>query len=37
MRFETLYHQPPWLIASRRLAARLGRSRLEWNMLADLD
>ncbi|AUT49705.1 LysR substrate-binding domain-containing protein [Achromobacter sp. AONIH1] len=37
MRFETLYHQPPRLIASRRLAARLGRSRLEWNMLADLD
>ena len=36
MRFETLYHQPPRLIASRRLAARLGRSRLEWNMLADL-
>ncbi|GAB1837623.1 LysR substrate-binding domain-containing protein [Achromobacter xylosoxidans] len=35
--FEVLYHQPPRLIASRRLAARLGRTRLEWNMLADLD
>ncbi len=35
--FEVLYHQPPRLIASRRLAARLGRARLEWNMLADLD
>jgi DNA-binding transcriptional LysR family regulator len=35
--FEVLYHQQPRLIASRRLAARLGRSRLEWNRLADLD
>ena len=35
--FEVLYHQPPRLIACRRLAARLGRTRLEWNMLADLD
>lgn len=35
--FEALYRQPPRLLASRRLAARLGRARLEWNMLADLD
>ncbi len=37
LNFEVLYHQQPRLIASRRLAARLGRSRLEWNKLTDLD
>ncbi|HEY9280260.1 MAG TPA: LysR substrate-binding domain-containing protein [Eoetvoesiella sp.] len=34
---EVLYHQPPRLIASRTLAARLGRRRLEWDKLMDLD
>ncbi|MDM0074814.1 LysR family transcriptional regulator [Variovorax sp. J2P1-59] len=37
MTFEVLYRQQPRLIASRRLAARLGRIRLDWHMLADLD
>jgi DNA-binding transcriptional LysR family regulator len=35
--FETLYRQQPRLIASRRLAAQLGRSRLDWTRLAELD
>jgi len=35
--FDLLYRQPPRLIASRRLAARLGRQRLDWRMLAELD
>nr|WP_222129991.1 LysR substrate-binding domain-containing protein [Bordetella genomosp. 13] len=35
--FDTLYRQPPRLIASRRLAAQLGRQRLDWRMLAELD
>lgn len=35
--FEVLYQQHPRLIASRRLAARLGRHRLNWTMLADLN
>ncbi|SAI74771.1 LysR family regulatory protein [Bordetella ansorpii] len=35
--FETLYRQPPRLIASRRLAAQLGRHRLDWRRLAELD
>ncbi|ARP95362.1 LysR family transcriptional regulator [Bordetella genomosp. 13] len=35
--FEMLYRQPPRLIASRRLAARLGRQRMDWRMLAELD
>jgi DNA-binding transcriptional LysR family regulator len=35
--FEVLYRQQPRLIASRRLAAQLGRTRLDWHQLADLD
>jgi DNA-binding transcriptional LysR family regulator len=35
--FETLYRQPPRLIANRRLAARLTRQRLDWPRLAGLD
>ncbi len=35
--FERLYQQQPRLIASRRLAARLGRARLDWPVLAELD
>jgi DNA-binding transcriptional LysR family regulator len=35
--FEMLYRQQPRLIASRRLAARLSRSRLDWPALAALD
>jgi DNA-binding transcriptional LysR family regulator len=35
--FEVLYRQQPRLIASRRLAAHLGRNRLDWNKLLDLD
>ncbi|OZI31191.1 LysR family transcriptional regulator [Bordetella genomosp. 10] len=35
--FERLYQQQPRLIASRRLAARLGRTRLDWPVLAGLD
>lgn len=34
---EVLYHQHPRLIASRGLAARLGRRRLDWGELAALD
>ena len=34
---EVLYRQQPRLIASRRLAARLGRERPAWTRLADLD
>jgi DNA-binding transcriptional LysR family regulator len=34
---EALYHQPPRLIASRRLTARLARGRLDWPMLRDMD
>lgn len=37
MTFEVLYHQQPRLIAGRRLAAQLGRKRLDWHMLVDLD
>lgn len=36
-RFEMLYRQQPRLIASRRLAARLSRIRLDWPALAELD
>lgn len=35
--FEVLYQQHPRLIASRRLAARLARHRLDWSMLAGLN
>lgn len=35
--FEVLYHQQPRLIANRRLAAQLGRSRLDWPKLGELD
>ncbi|MBV8679334.1 MAG: LysR family transcriptional regulator [Aquitalea sp.] len=35
--FEVLYRQQPRLIASRRLAAQLGRSRLNWGQLVELD
>jgi DNA-binding transcriptional LysR family regulator len=35
--FEVLYRQQPRLIASRRLAAQLGRIRLDWRKLVDLD
>lgn len=35
--FEPLYPQQPRLIASRRLAAQLGRRPLDWNQLAELD
>jgi len=34
---EVLYHQPPRLIASRRLTARLARARLDWPLLLDMD
>jgi DNA-binding transcriptional LysR family regulator len=37
VRFEVLYRQQPRLIASRRLAAQLGRNRLDWHKLVDLD
>jgi DNA-binding transcriptional LysR family regulator len=37
LRFEVLYQQMPRLIASRRLAARLARTRLSWDKLAELD
>ncbi|WP_158903286.1 LysR substrate-binding domain-containing protein [Burkholderia sp. L27(2015)] len=37
VRFEVLYRQQPRLIASRRLAAQLGRIRLDWRKLVDLD
>jgi len=35
--FEVLYRQQPRLIASRRLAAQLGRVKLDWNKLVTLD
>ena len=35
--FEVLYRQQPRLIASRRLAAALARTPLDWNKLVDLD
>ncbi|PLZ03509.1 LysR family transcriptional regulator [Burkholderia sp. WAC0059] len=34
---EVLYRQQPRLIASRRLAARLARTGLDWRKLTDLD
>jgi DNA-binding transcriptional LysR family regulator len=34
---EVLYRQQPRLIASRRLAARLARGRLDWQKLVELD
>ncbi|SDI75586.1 LysR family transcriptional regulator [Paraburkholderia phenazinium] len=34
---EVLYRQQPRLIASRRLAARLARGRLDWQRLVELD
>jgi len=37
IQFEVLYRQAPRLIASRRLAAKLARSRLDWPQLVDLD
>lgn len=35
--FNLLYRQQPRLIASRRLAAQLGRVRLDWGQLVGLD
>ncbi|MCW5296669.1 LysR family transcriptional regulator [Herbaspirillum lusitanum] len=37
IRFEVLYRQQPRLIASRRLAAQLGRVRLDWRKMVELD
>jgi DNA-binding transcriptional LysR family regulator len=37
LEFETLYDQQPRLVAGRRLAAQLGRRRLNWRQLAGLD
>ncbi|MDE1180527.1 LysR substrate-binding domain-containing protein [Paraburkholderia sp.] len=37
VRFEVLYRQQPRLIASRRLAAQLGRVKLDWSTLVTLD
>ncbi|MDR3097184.1 MAG: LysR family transcriptional regulator [Paraburkholderia sp.] len=37
VRFDVLYQQTPRLIASRRLAARLGRSKANWQKLAELE
>ena len=37
LRFEVLHQQKPRLIASRRLAARLARSKLNWEKLVELD
>lgn len=34
---QVLYHQHPRLIASRALAGRLGRRRLDWKELAEMD
>lgn len=34
---DVLYHQPPRLIAGRRLAAQLSRRRLDWGNLSELD
>jgi DNA-binding transcriptional LysR family regulator len=35
--FEVLYQQQPRIIASRRLAAKLARTKLDWNKLRTLD
>lgn len=35
--FDVLYRQQPRLIASRRLAAQLGRVRLDWHKMVALD
>ncbi|MGU7784454.1 LysR substrate-binding domain-containing protein [Burkholderia sp. PU8-34] len=35
--FEVLYQQQPRMIASRRLAAKLARTQLDWNKLHALD
>ncbi|WP_144108139.1 LysR family transcriptional regulator [Paraburkholderia sp. BCC1886] len=35
--FEVLYRQQPRLIASRRLAAKLARVKLDWSKLVELD
>ncbi|MFX1767451.1 LysR family transcriptional regulator [Paraburkholderia sp. A1RI-2L] len=37
VRFDVLYQQTPRLIASRRLAARLGRGKSSWQKLAELE
>ncbi|UYO92985.1 LysR substrate-binding domain-containing protein [Pollutimonas sp. M17] len=37
LEFEALYDQQPRLVAGRRLAAQLGRRRLNWRQLARLD
>lgn len=37
LEFEALYDQQPRLVAGRRLAAQLGRHRLNWRQLARLD
>nr|WP_322102700.1 LysR substrate-binding domain-containing protein [Paraburkholderia sp. J41] len=37
LRFDVLHQQKPRLIASRRLAARLARTRLNWEKLVELD
>ncbi|MGB3287865.1 MAG: LysR substrate-binding domain-containing protein [Burkholderiaceae bacterium] len=37
LEFEALYDQQPRLVAGRRLAAQLGRRRLNWRQLAKLD
>ncbi|MFX1675722.1 LysR family transcriptional regulator [Paraburkholderia sp. A2WS-5] len=37
VRFDVLYQQTPRLIASRRLAARLGRAKSSWQKLAELE
>jgi DNA-binding transcriptional LysR family regulator len=35
--FEVLYQQQPRMIASRRLASKLARAKLDWNKLRTLD
>ncbi len=37
VQFEVLHHQAPRVVASRRLAARLGRGAPVWAQLAELD
>ncbi|MGF6441305.1 DNA-binding transcriptional LysR family regulator [Paraburkholderia youngii] len=37
LHFEVIHQQKPRLIASRRLAARLSRSAMNWRKLAELD
>src|SRR3546814_4878020 len=37
LQLEVLYDQQPRLVASRRLAAQLGRRLLKWRQLAKLD